>query len=437
MGGTVTRRYRRALPGFAVRMPAAAAERLSTSSGVVRLSPDVRVSLPTAVRDVGAGGLAGLDRIDQRGKLLDGLFSTSGDGAGVTVHVVGTGVRADHDQFGGRVLPGVSVAGNASDAPECAMHGTHVAGVIAGRDVGVARAALISPVRFIGCDGVGLSSDLIAGMDWMVANHIPGRVAVADLSFAGPRSPALDAAVDAAVAAGIVVVSAAGNEPVDACTRSPGGAPRSVTVSSVSVNDGLEAWAAWGRCVDILAPGGGTLSASSSGRSALATFGGTSISAAFAAGAAALLLGEGVPAADVPRVLEERGTKGAIVGDIRGTPNLLVYVGTGLPGLGGLGSTSTTTKSSTALAGASVLRSTRRDARGRFAYRFTAVVGARSRVSLSVGRRLVWRKVVSPGRLRVAVRHRYLATRATVAVRPVDPSWVQRAHVVRVRIVRN
>ncbi len=270
----------------------------------------------------------------------------------------------------------------------------------------------------------------------MIADHGPGIAAVADLSFSGPRSAALDAAVDAAVADGIVVVGAAGNEPVDACTRSPGGAARAVTVSSISVNDRLEAWAASGPCVDILAPGGGALSASSSGPGALATFGGTSISTAFVAGAAALLLGEGVPAADVPRVLEERATKGAIAGDLRAAANLLVYVGTGAPGVGGLGTTSTTTRSSTALAGVSVVRSTRRDALGRFTYRFTAVVGARSRVSLSVGRRLVWRKVVNPGRLRVAVRHRPLVTRATVAVRPVDPSWVPRTQLVRVRIVR-
>ena len=82
------------------------------------------------------------------------------------------------------------------------------------------------PLRVLDCRGTGNSTDVIAALDWVV-QHKPAGPSVINLSLGGGADPALDAAVEATVAAGIPVVVAAGNgdrfgNPYDACVDSPG-----------------------------------------------------------------------------------------------------------------------------------------------------------------------------------------------------------------------
>ena len=63
---------------------------------------------------------------------------------------------------------------------------------------------------------------MIAGIDWVTADHQAGSPAVANMSLGGVSDPALDAAVNGSIADGITYVVAAGNETPNACHHVPG-----------------------------------------------------------------------------------------------------------------------------------------------------------------------------------------------------------------------
>src|SRR2546430_4023097 len=93
-----------------------------------------------------------------------------------------------HPEFGGRaddVYDALGVTGE-----DCNGHGTHVAGTIGAATYGVAKAVSLHGVRVLTCAGIGLNSDVIAGVDWVTANH--ASPAVANMSLGGGKSAALD-----------------------------------------------------------------------------------------------------------------------------------------------------------------------------------------------------------------------------------------------------
>ncbi|HET6583188.1 MAG TPA: S8 family serine peptidase, partial [Nannocystaceae bacterium] len=100
----------------------------------------------------------GLDRIDQAALPLDAEYSYDGDGAGTTVYVIDTGVRASHVDFGGRASEGFTAVDDGNGAADCNGHGTHVSGTIGGATVGVAKGVSIVAVRALDCNGSGPTS---------------------------------------------------------------------------------------------------------------------------------------------------------------------------------------------------------------------------------------------------------------------------------------
>jgi cerevisin len=77
----------------------------------------------------------------------------------------------------------------------------------------------------------------------------------ANMSLGGGSSKTLDAAVDAAVNAGLHFAVAAGNDNQDACNYSPAAAEKAVTVGASSLSDARAYFSNHGKCVDIFAPG--------------------------------------------------------------------------------------------------------------------------------------------------------------------------------------
>ena len=136
-------------------------------------------------------------------------------------------------------------------------HGTHVAGIIAGNPApangvapeyagGIAPGAQLVNVRVLGADGSGFTSDVIAGIEWVVANRALYNIRVINLSLGHPVTEAcstdpLCEAVNQAVQAGIVVVVAAGNAGKAPDGRamlggisSPGNSPYAITVGALN-----------------------------------------------------------------------------------------------------------------------------------------------------------------------------------------------------------
>jgi subtilisin family serine protease len=321
-GARATGRYSSVLSGFAVQMSAGAAARLARRPGVT-VVPD------SVYRGSGiqTDAVWGLDRLDQRSLPLDRSYDRRGAGSGVSAYVVDSGVRADHVELAGRVAAGFdAVEGRSSD--DCNGHGTHVAGTLGGRTVGVAERVLVVPVRVLDCSGAGRLSDVLEGLDFVARDHRPGQPAVANLSLGGSRNAVLDAAVAALVGDGVTVVVAAGNSGTAACDESPAAVSAVITVAATGPTDRAPDWSNDGSCVDVFAPGVGIRSAWHSSATATAAISGTSMAAPHVAGAAALVLEAEpeVPPATVWSRLRTAATVGAVPNPGPATPNRLLSV---------------------------------------------------------------------------------------------------------------
>lgn len=273
----------------------------------------------------------GLDRVDQRNLPLDSSFGgPSTWGQGVDVYVVDTGINRSHSEFVGRIQPGFDVMNPGGTADDCNGHGTHVSGTVAGSTYGVAPAARIVPVRVLDCLGNGTTAGVISGIDWIIEHHQSGAPAVLNMSLGGAQSASLNEAVERAVADGITVVVAAGNENVDACRRSPASAPSAITVGSTTSTDQRSSFSNFGACLDLFAPGSAITSAWVGGSSASNTISGTSMASPHVAGAAAAFLGVW-PAANPATVINgllAAATVGVVSNVGAASPNGLLYVDT-------------------------------------------------------------------------------------------------------------
>jgi serine protease AprX len=273
----------------------------------------------TAVRTA----LPGLD-----GSGLDGNPNAYGS-TDFVVAVIDTGIDATHPQLDdGKVI----AFANCLDQPApttCSTpapfddndHGTHVAGTIAGDGEGnagfkgVAPGAALVGVKVLDADGTGNTAGVISGIQWAVQRKATLGIEGMNLSLGGEGcangSDAESAAVNAAVAAGIVVAVAAGNDGPASCTvSSPGAATDVITVGAmadmgVPVDFANRAWVPGFNLAafssrgptldnrvkpDVVAPGVHITSADANSGGGYQTFNGTSMATPFIAGVAMLML---------------------------------------------------------------------------------------------------------------------------------------------------
>jgi serine protease len=219
----------------------------------------------------------------------------SANGAGITVAVVDTGVRADcPDLKGTKVLGGYNALNNSSNATDDNGHGTHVSGTIAQTTnngygcAGVAYAAAILPVKVLGADGSGSNFAVAAGIRW-AADH---GARVINLSLGGGGGSTLQEAVRYAVSKGAVVCAAAGNGGGGSLSY-PAAYPETVSVGAISSNGQKASFSQYGQGLSVVAPGVGILQQTwspSQGRFVFGSWNGTSMATPHVAGAAALVL---------------------------------------------------------------------------------------------------------------------------------------------------
>jgi serine protease AprX len=311
---------------------------LSRDSALAHISADATVAADMAITNKVTGastvwqGTSGL------------LTSTPGyTGAGIGVAVIDSGI-SPHAAVADRIIARVNlVSWEGPSTGDPYGHGTHVAGIIGGSTSaaklvtpafagGSAPAVRLIDVRVLGSNGMGYTSDVIAGVDWAVTNRSRYGIRVINLSLghsvAEPSATdPLCRAVQRAVQAGLVVVASAGNygltstgAPVLGGITSPGNSPYALTVGAIDTfgtvdrsDDKVAPYSSHGPTAfdmavkpDVVAPGTRLVSLESpdsylathypnwhiagSGRNAYFRLSGTSMATAVVSGGVALLL---------------------------------------------------------------------------------------------------------------------------------------------------
>jgi subtilisin family serine protease len=305
--------YTAAVNGFSATLNHGQVTALQHNPNVAYIEGDAEVSLETT--QTGSSSACspgsttclpwGLDRIDQRTKDLSGSYTYGNDGKDVTAYIVDTGIRFSHAEFGTRATSGYDAVDGGS-ADDCNGHGTHVAGTVGGSTYGVAKNVNLVAVRVLNCSGSGTWSGVIAGLDWIVANHAAGQPAVANMSLGGGASSTVDAAVRRVIADGVSMAIAAGNgnqggKAQNACNYSPARVSEAMTIGATNNTDTKASWSNYGTCVDWFAPGVSITSSWYLSATATNTISGTSMATPHTAGVAALYL-QGNPGATPQQV---------------------------------------------------------------------------------------------------------------------------------------
>ena len=316
--------YDSALKGFAAELSAADAAELAQDPDVAFVEPDRIVSASGTQTPAPSWGL---DRVDQRNLPLDNSYSFGTNGAGVHIYIIDTGILLSHQDFGGRAVFGFDVLGDGNGHTDCNGHGTHTAGTAGSSTYGVAKGASLVSVRVLDCGGLGLTSWVVAGINFVTKNAI--KPAVANMSLGGGLSGALNQAVTKSISAGITYTISAGNSNADACQVSPASTAAALTVGASDISDVRAVFSNLGTCLDLFAPGVNILSTYRTNDTATKVLSGTSMAAPHVAGAAALFL-QNNPAAkpvNVAHALLTTATPNVVANPGAGSPNLLLYTG--------------------------------------------------------------------------------------------------------------
>ena len=219
----------------------------------------------------------------------------SNQGDGVKVAVIDTGVAPDHPELKARVAGGFNALDKDKPFADDHGHGTHVAGIVAaeldGKGVaGVAPKAVIYGVKVLTKEGSGSAWGIITGINWCIEN----KMQIINMSLGSTQSLyTLYDAVQKAIAAGVTVVAAAGND--SGAVNYPAAYPGVIAVSALDKDDAIAKFSSRGPQVAFIAPGVKVLSTVPTFHdpSGYKAYSGTSMACPHVAGLAALAIGKG------------------------------------------------------------------------------------------------------------------------------------------------
>ncbi|XP_048208085.1 proprotein convertase subtilisin/kexin type 9-like [Perognathus longimembris pacificus] len=223
----------------------------------------------------------------------------------VDVYLLGTSIQINHQEIKDRII-----ISNNETVPEeqwlntsahrtqdnCESHGTHLAALVNGQSVGIAKNINIHSVRVLNCQGKGTVSGILMGLEFILRKLVskPSKRMVVLLPLVSGYSRSINSACKRLTRAGAVLVAAAGNFQRNACAYSPASSPEIITVGAIDSQDQPFTQGSlgtnYGSCVDIFAPGKRIVSASKDCNVCYVTQSGTSQAAAHVAGVASLML---------------------------------------------------------------------------------------------------------------------------------------------------
>lgn len=290
------------------------------------------------VIDLDSTYLWGLDRINQRDQPLDLFAGTCRFGEEIDVFVIDTGINTQHREFKNRIREGYNfVSGeDPSNIEDCFGHGTHVSSTLLGSSYGVSKRAVVHPLRVFPCFGSAPYSVIISALNWIAEwTKIHSKRGVINMSLGGGKSIALNNALEKLITDyHHIIVVAAGNNGIDACTRSPASAPLAITVGATIKPDKIAGYSNIGSCIDIVAPGSYILGGWVGGKTNSAVLSGTSMASPHVAGIAVAFL-ETYPNAtsiDIIDMIKSSASPNKISDIPINTANLLAYIDTSVCG---------------------------------------------------------------------------------------------------------
>lgn len=182
------------------------------------------------------------------------------DGTGVTAYVIDSGLHANQPEFQGRATKGPNFVTRQYGSVEEENldyngHGTSVTGCVGSKTYGIAKGVNMVGVKVLDANNDGTYSAIIAGIDYAIRDCANPAKCVINQSTGGPIAPMIDTAVQNAVKAGITYVVSAGNQGVDACTRSPADVAQAITVGAIDDEYVVPGFSNYGDCVDVFAAG--------------------------------------------------------------------------------------------------------------------------------------------------------------------------------------
>jgi subtilisin family serine protease len=222
-------------------------------------------------------------------------------GANIPVAVIDSEIDITHPDLVGAVVQRFSAVG-APGMPHA--HGTGMAGAIAAHKklLGTAPEARLLAVHAFSGDATNIQSttfNILKGIDWSVGQG----ARIINMSFAGPKDPSVERALQLAYDKGIVLIAAGGNVGAKSPPVFPGASPYVIAVTATDMDDMLFASANRGKYISVAAPGVDILVPAPDSSYQLIT--GTSVAAAEVSGIVALLLEHNprLMPADIRRIL--------------------------------------------------------------------------------------------------------------------------------------
>jgi len=207
-------------------------------------------------------------------------------GMNVTIAVIDSGIDAKHPELANSIADSFDALGSSEGSH---VHGTGIAGAIVAhaRLMGSAPEARLLAIRAFGAGSKGAQSTsyvILRGLDY-AAEH---GAQIINMSFAGPKDPLIERGIAATASRGILMVAAAGNAGAKSPPLYPAANPNVIAVGGTDAQEKLFAASNRGNHIALAAPGADIFLPAPDEKYQITS--GTSFSAAYVSGVAALML---------------------------------------------------------------------------------------------------------------------------------------------------